>query len=188
MGAGNTNADARSHTVVFVCHCLLNQNAKVKPLAVYPGVFTPLVHLLADTGVGIVQVPCPEVAHLAVRRPLGTDTRDQYDTPAYRRVCESIAEQVAALMQTYERDGYRVACLLGVEGSPSCSVDRVPVIDSVGTRTAVPGSGLFIEALRSAMGKHDVSVPVIGVPETAEVGDVDAGLARVRSALEGKSG
>lgn len=183
MGDENTSADARSHTVVFVCHCLLNQSAKVEPLAGYPGVFTPLVRLLVDKGVGIVQLPCPEVTHLGVRRPLGTDTREQYDTPAYRKVCESIAEQIVALMRTYERDGYRVAFVLGVEGSPSCSVDRVPVIDRFGARTAVPGSGLFIEALRAAMGKHNVSVPVMGVPETEEVGDVDATLARVLSAL-----
>ena len=188
MGAENTSADARSHTVVLVCHCLLNQNAKVEPLAGYPGLFTPLVRLLVDEGVGIVQLPCPEVTHLGVRRPLGTDTREQYDTPAYRKVCESIADQVATLIGTYERDGYRVACLLGVEGSPSCSVDRVPVLDRLGTRAAVPGSGLFIEALRAAMGKHDVSVPVIGVSETAEAGDVDATLARVRSALGRKTG
>jgi predicted secreted protein len=188
MGDENTNADARGHTVVFVCHCLLNQNAKVEPLAGYPGVFTPLVRLLVDKGVGIVQLACPEVTHLGVRRPLGTDTREQYDTPAYRKLCQTIAEEVATLMHTYERDGYRVACVLGVEGSPSCSVDRVPVINRLGARTAVPGSGLFIEALRAAMGKHDVSVPVMGMPETAEVGDVDAALARVLSALEGKAG
>jgi predicted secreted protein len=188
MGDENASKDARSHTVVFVCHCLLNQNAKVEPLAVYPGVFTPLVSLLVDKGMGIVQLPCPEVTHFGVRRPLGTDTRDQYDTPAYRKACESIAEQVVALMQTYERDGYRVACVLGVEGSPSCSVDRVPAIDRRGARTAATGSGLFIEALRTAMGKHNVSVPVMGVPETAAVGDIDATLARVCSTLEGKAG
>lgn len=186
MGDEKANSDARSHTVVFVCHCLLNQNAKVEPLAGYPGVFAPLARLLVDKGAGIVQLPCPEVTHLGVRRPLGTDTREQYDTPEYRKVCESIAEQVAALMHTYEHDGYSVACVLGVEGSPSCSVDRVPVLDRHGARMAVAGSGLFIDSLRTAMSKHNVSVPIVGVPETAEVGDVDAALARVGAALEGK--
>jgi predicted secreted protein len=184
MGSEDTGTDARSHTVVFVCHCLLNQNAKVEPLAGYPGVFTPLVRLLVDKGVGIVQLPCPEVEHLGVRRPLGTDTREQYDTPEYRKVCGTVAEQVVSLMQTYERNGYRVACVLGVEGSPSCSVERVPVLDRHGARTTAAGSGLFIEALRTAMDKHNVSVPVIGVPETEEVGDVEAAFVRIASALE----
>jgi len=133
--------------------------------------------------VGIVQLPCPEVAHLGVRRPLGTDTREQYDTRAYQDVCESLADQAAVLMRAYERDGCRVACVLGVEGSPSCSVGRVPVIDGVGPRKTIPGSGLFVEAVRDAMGRQGVSVPIIGVPEDSEVGDLDGTLARVRSVL-----
>ena len=174
--------DARSRTVAFVCHCLLNQNAKVEPLANHRGVFEPLVRELLDTGVGIIQLPCPELALFGVARPLGTDTVEQYDTPGYREACRAIAASTVKNMQAYLRENYRVACLLGVEGSPSCSVDTRPVLRD-GDRVTVAGPGLLIEELQQAMDEALMSVPIIGVPECDEAGDVSAALSSIRRLL-----
>lgn len=175
--------DARSRTVVFVCHCLLNQNAKVEPLAHYPGAFEPLVRRLLDAGVGIAQLPCPELAHHGVARPLGSDTVEQYDTPGYREVCRAIAAQTVGQVGAYQREGYPVACVLGVEGSPSCSVGQKPVLEN-DERITVPGSGLLIEALQRAMAEVGTDVPIVGIPESDEVGDIGAALQSVAAMLE----
>jgi len=171
--------DARSRTVVMVCHCLLNQNAKVEPLAEYPGTFEPLMRLLVDAGVGIIQLPCPELAHLGVDRPLGTDTREQYDSPAYRAVCQGIATRAADLAGRYGAAGYRIACVLGVEGSPSCSVEMAPVLGPTGERVTQPGCGLFFEALRAT----DLNVPFIGIPEVEDAGDYEEAFGALRKCL-----
>jgi hypothetical protein len=55
-----TLTDARGHQVVFVSHCLLNQNTRYLGGATCSGVVTAAVMPFVDDGVGIVQMPCPE--------------------------------------------------------------------------------------------------------------------------------
>ena len=169
-------ADSRSGSVALVAHCLLNQNAKAPGLAGYPGVFEPVASLLHRHGIGIVQMRCPEVAHLGLGRPLGTDTCEQYDSPAYRRVCREIAEGVAAEAAEYVGAGYSVLCILGVEGSPSCSVSRAPRLVDGKQRALVPGRGLFMEAVAAALENAQLEVPMVGIPETADAGSLDEAL------------
>jgi predicted secreted protein len=108
--------DNRSQRIILIAHCLLNQNAKVKGLASYPGVFSPIISTIENAGVGIVQLPCPEFLHLGPLRPIGTDTVEQYNTPEYRDVCQEISLRTAAEVISYQKAGYQVVCFLGVEG------------------------------------------------------------------------
>ena len=55
--------DGRSRRVVFLAHCLLNQNAISDGTAVYPAAFRELVQFFLEHQVGIVQLPCP-ASHL----------------------------------------------------------------------------------------------------------------------------
>ncbi len=177
--------DARSRRVVFVAHCLLNQNAKAPGLAGQSGVFEPLIGRLARSGVGIVQLPCPELEHVGLGRAPGTDTRQQYDTPEYRKACTRMAREVAGRLVEYLAAGYQVVAVLGVEGSPSCSVDRAPVLGPDGQRVLRPGAGLFVERILSELKALDLVVPLVGVPETPEAGDLDRALARIDRLLFG---
>ena len=52
--------DARSGEVVFVSHCLLNQNTRYLGGAVCPGVVAAAIAPYIEDGTGIVQMPCPE--------------------------------------------------------------------------------------------------------------------------------
>lgn len=52
-------ADGRSRKVVFLAHCLLNQNAISDGTAVYPAAFRELVQFFLEHQVGIVQLPLP---------------------------------------------------------------------------------------------------------------------------------
>ena len=54
----------RSKRIVFVSHCILNQNTVVEPLARSRGAYGDIVRLLVDKGIGIHQMPCPEFRHL----------------------------------------------------------------------------------------------------------------------------
>lgn len=167
--------DRRGKKLLFLAHCLLNQNAKAEGLAGYRGIFEPLIRLLIRTGVGLVQLPCPETACLGLARPLGTDTVEQYDTAKYRDVCRRLAKVTVREIRAYQKAGYKVAAILGVEGSPSCSVDRAPRLVG-GKRRLLKGSGLFVEALRRELAKAKLKVPFIGVPECPEAGDIKRSL------------
>lgn len=168
--------DRRNRKIAFVAHCLLNQNAKVVGVASWPAMVSPVIDILSQANVGIVQMPCPEVEHLGVSRPTGEDTKEQYDTPEYRACCRRLAEQIVYHAQQYVNAGCQIVCVLGVEGSPSCSVRTVP------TRNGpADGSGVFFEVLLTELEKADVEIPVIGIPEAAEMSEALAQIRNVAS-------
>lgn len=175
--------DVRSRRIVFLAHCLLNQNAKVAGLATHPGIFSPLIALLAEAGVGIVQLACPEFIHLGPSRPLGTDTVEQYDTPEYRTTCLDIARRAAAQAASYREAGYQIVCVLGVEGSPSCSVSSTPRLVGQNQSQLQPGMGIFLEVLHDQFGFAGLSIPFLGIPESEEAGSLGSAMRQIRSIL-----
>jgi hypothetical protein len=140
-------ADARSGRIVYVAHCLLNENARYLGGAAAPGVHAGAVAPLAAAGYGLVQLPCPEFAAwggplkplmwLGVGCLSGRGGRGG-GRAAYRLlscalplfalwtrlVYRSIARRTARLAGSYHRAGYTVAGFVGVDGSPSCGVAR----------------------------------------------------------------
>jgi hypothetical protein len=52
-------ADARGREVVFVSHCLLNENTRYLGGAFHRGAVPEMIELL-NSGVGLSQMPCPE--------------------------------------------------------------------------------------------------------------------------------
>ena len=176
--------DSRSHRIAFVAHCLLNQNSKVAGLASHSGVFTPLIPLLVDAGIGIVQLPCPEFVHLGPSRPVGTDTVEQYDTPEYRAACLGIAERAAATAVSYTEAGCETVCVLGVEGSPSCGVSRAPRLVARHRCELRPGMGIFVQALKDQLSAAGLNIPMLGLPESEQAGDLPSALACLRRLLE----
>ena len=60
--------DIRSQKVVFIAHCLLNQNSISDGTAVYPAAFKDMIQMFLDADVGIVQMPCPELCCLGLDR------------------------------------------------------------------------------------------------------------------------
>ena len=176
-------SDSRSRKIAFLAHCLLNQNAKVAGLATHPGVFAPLMPLLLHAGVGIVQLPCPEFLHLGPSRPVGTDTFEQYDTPEYRTTCSEIARRAAAEISSYHDAGYRVLCVVGVEGSPSCSVSRVPRLVGHNRCEFRPGMGIFVQEFDRQLKATRLNPPFLGIPESQEAGDLPSALIELRRLL-----
>lgn len=175
--------DRRGRRMVMLAHCLLNQNAKVAGLASHPGVFSPLAPVLTEAGVGVVQLPCPEFQHLGPSRPLGTDTVEQYDTPAYRAACAEIARRAAAGAASYRDAGYHILAVLGVEGSPSCGVARVPRLIEPDRSELRPGMGIFTQALEDQFRTSGLAAPFLGIPESPWAGDLPAALERLRELL-----
>ena len=129
--------DERSGRVVFVAHCLLNENVRYLGGACRPGDVQEIVDQLQEQGLGICQLPCPEqrvwggvlkrhllalygsgrrmtspVRHFAAALLVG------YTRWRYRRLARALASQVA----DYHAAGFDVAGVVGVDTSPSCGV------------------------------------------------------------------
>ena len=148
--------DKRSRKIVVAAHCILNQNSRVKGIAHYPAMINEIVDALRKHEAGIIQMPCPELTYAGLLRP--SQTRQQYDTPAFRKHCRQIASSTADQVEEYARNGFKVLAILGVEGSPTCGVEETSFQEA--------NIGILIEELQSELKKRKVEVPMRGVRHT----------------------
>ena len=149
--------DIRSKRVAFLAYCLLDQNARAKGLAKYSGPVSEIVETLTANGVGMVQMPCPELLYSDLDRT--PRPRNWYDNKEFRRVCRKCAEQVVELVDKYIKNGYQIVAIIGVEHSPSCAIEASQAIeDGVATR------GIFIQKLLEELRIRRLNnIPMIGV-------------------------
>ncbi|MGB9676655.1 MAG: CD3072 family TudS-related putative desulfidase [Candidatus Bathyarchaeales archaeon] len=134
--------DKRSNKLALVAHCILNQNSRVFGLAEEAGMIREVIEVFMRNNVGVIQMPCPELAYAGLSRT--PKTREQYDTLEFRRICKKVAEELTRQISEYKRHGITLNVVVGVDGSPSCGVKN---------------SGIFIEELRLALDKVGVSAP-----------------------------
>src|SRR5512139_3529035 len=99
--------DVRSGRLIFLSHCCLNQNDKVRGIAIYPGAINPLVELLLEANVGLYQMPWPAMTYVGAMR--WGQVKDQYDSPMFRRHCLGLAVGVLDQAEEYARSGYQIA-------------------------------------------------------------------------------
>lgn len=123
--------------MLLVSHCLLNENVRYLGGAGRPAAVDEVVDVAREHGVGLHQLPCPEmqawggVDKLALlsmygargsllhrRRREVLAAFDAYTRLAYRRLARRVVRDVTA----YRRGGVEVVGLVGVAASPSCGV------------------------------------------------------------------
>jgi predicted secreted protein len=189
------NADARGGKIMFVSHCILNQNAKVRGIAIYPGAVRPIVELLLDHGVGIFQMPCPEMTYLGALR--WGQVKDQYNSPMFRRFCQGLAEQVLEQAVEYRRGGYEILGFIMVDGSPVCGLKMTPqpAVEGEpwgGMTRYVPkqhfacGSGVFCEILQAEVARQGLTdIPFVSTPEMPDAGSFEEALKAIKELLPG---
>jgi predicted secreted protein len=164
----------RSRRIAVVAHCVLNANSKVCGLVTYPGAVEPMVSELIASGAGIVQLPCPETTFLGMRR--WGMTYEQYDTPAYRRHCESILQAPVDELAAFSAAGYDIERVIGIDGSPSCGVHATcrgyegGEVTYVPTCSKAPGRGVFIETLQAMLEARNLTIPFDAIDEDSPEG------------------
>lgn len=141
----------RSRKVIFAAHCLLNQNARAAGREAAAGAIKEFVELCGAAGVGIVQLPCPQLEFNGGlnREP---KTRQQHDTPDYRSYCRWLCKSIAGQIERWRSHGYDVLGIIGVENSPHCAV----------WRSDKPGKGIMVEELAAELQSRRLAVPLIG--------------------------
>lgn len=185
--------DRRGEKVIFLSHCILNQNAKVRGIAEYPGAIVPLVELLLDQGIGMYQMPCPEMTYLGNMR--WGQVKDQYNNPMFRRHCQRLAEVIVDQAENYRQCGYQVLGFVMMDGSPVCGLNRTPrpkdpdvmwggMAWYVPESEYVPGKGNFCEVLQEVLHERGLGdIPFVASPEFEEVGTIEDALAQIRALL-----
>ncbi len=163
----------RSRKVVFVSHCLLNQNVYPIYKERYPGAVKELLQILAESDIGIVQMPCPQIDFFSEiereRKP-----KSFYDTKGYRKYCRKIAKVILKQIENYLKSNYKVLGIIGVEFSPTCGVYQIENGNKIS-----PGKGIFIEEFEEEMRKKKFQVPIVGV----NLNNIYATIEKIRALL-----
>ena len=150
--------DGRSRRVVFLAHCLLNQNAISDGTAEVPAAHREILRLILDAQVSVAQMPCRERPVVAentrIRRAMG-----QPEASARLR---ELTDQVVWQIREYQKHGFAVLGIVGVDRSPCCGVNTTSDQDR-----ELPGRGVFIASLRAALESAGLTVPVIGIKPSA---------------------
>jgi len=143
--------------VVFVPHCILNQNVRAVGKEKSNGTIKEIVNFFAEAEVGIVQLPCPEVEFDGgLDRQL--KTKENYNNETYRNCCREISLKILKEVRKYLDKEYKVVGILGVEFSPTCAVYRIENGNKI-----LPGKGILMEELEKEMQKENFQVPIIAV-------------------------
>jgi predicted secreted protein len=161
--------DKRSKSIVFVAHCILNQNAISDGTATYPGSIKEIMKILCSSDIGIVQMPCPELMCLGLDRGninggtspiLEENTRIRKKMsrkPAAKKVRTMVQDLIFQISE-YQDYGFDIQGIVGVNRSPSCGVDTTSEYNK-----EVGGEGVFIEALRRKLKKNRIQIKIVGI-------------------------
>lgn len=152
------HGDTRSGKVIFVAHCVLNQNARMVNVADFPAMHDQLCDYLQKSQVGIIQMPCPETYCLGLGR---FDVRVGLEHPAGMERLQRIIDDLIFTIQEYQFQGMEVVGIIGKEGSPSCGVSQTWYNET----GHGPGQGVFIRELKNKLKNYKLDVPVIGVAD-----------------------
>lgn len=186
--------DVRSKKLIFISHCLLNQNACVKGISSEPAMITPLIKLLMENDVGIYQMPCPEVSYYGSAR--WGQVKEQYSTPMFRKHCREIAEQMFDHIENYSDTGHRVIGIVMRDGSPTCGLLRTAVsadeeqcwggmVWKVPKQRFAATRGVYCEELLAEKERRKLNeVLFLSLPEVPEAGEFEKALEEIRKAVQ----
>ncbi|GLI34736.1 CD3072 family TudS-related putative desulfidase [Desulforhabdus amnigena] len=186
--------DARSGKLIFLSHCILNQNACVRGLASQPAVIREMVDLALDANLGMYQMPCPEVTYLGSMR--WGQVKKMYGNPMFRRHCRHIAEQICDQIQTYRDNDHQVLGIVLRDGSPTCGL-KCSAVEPDDEQVwggmvwhASPlqrfgaTEGVYTEELKAELQQRGMDdLPLLSLPEVPEAGSLPDALQEIRSTV-----
>lgn len=154
--------DARGGRFVAVIECHVNQNARDRGAATYPAFNPAIMALCGKHGVGLLQIPCPEIRLLGPKRerPAGASIRTCLETPEGRQSCREISEEIVIRIRAYLDQGVELLAVLG--GNPESPGCAVHARDASGQ--GLDGrSGILMQSLAEAMAAASVQAPLRGI-------------------------
>lgn len=178
--------DKRSKKVVFVSHCILNQNSISDGTADFLGTYEEVVKKLIEAKVGIIQMPCPELMCLGldrgdskgVERPVvveNTRIRKELLTSSSKAKIEILIESTVMQIEEYSKNGFEIMGVIGINRSPSCGVNTTSE-----NNKEVIGEGVFIKELKNKMDDKGIVVKMIGVKSS----QIDEAISSIHNLLE----
>lgn len=148
--------DSRSRKILFVAHCVLNQNVIASGLVKkgYTSVVWDLTELAKKYDIGLEQLPCPEFSFAGEREPMTYTQCEKIS--GFRTHCSNLAKEVADFIAELQKCGYEVLGIVGIARSPTCSASDVYVGKTQAERKLAKRTGIFIQELKKL-----VKIPIV---------------------------
>lgn len=167
----------RSRKLVILSHCILNANSKVEGLAIYKGAQNGLINFLMEEGYGIIQLPCPEITLYGIKR--WGHVKEQFDNPYFREHCRNIFMPYLNQIMDYVKNGYQIYGLIGIDGSPSCGVNKTfsstkwggevgeefGINEKIKDLKLIQGKGIYIEEIENLLIQKGINIKLLGLDE-----------------------
>lgn len=164
--------DGRSKKVVFIAHCLLNQNSISDGTAVFPAAFKDIIKTFLDADVGIIQLPCPELCCLGLDRgniygansPVveeNTRIRKEMQNANVHKNLTILIDHVMQQIMEYHKHGFKILGIIGTNRSPNCGIETTSNCNE-----EINGKGIFIEELSNRLISIDLNIPMLGIKDS----------------------
>lgn len=167
----------RTKNIVVVCHCILNCNSKVEGLSEYKGALD-FTKKLVDEGVGIIQLPCPEMILFGIKR--WGHSKEQFDNMFYRNQCRIMLLPYIMQFEGYINSAYNIKGIIAIDGSPSCGYTKTcssPIWfgelsgcsnleNKINDIKCIEGMGIFMNELVNMLKEHNIDIPIIPLDES----------------------
>lgn len=150
----------RNKNIIYLSHCILNQNSVVRDWERAEGPFTEIIKIALDYNISMIQLPCPEFVFLGEARE--PKNKEQYDNLEYRNACSDLARDVASQIKEYVTQSYNIVGIVGIEESPSCDILR--------------NRGIFMEELFELLDKENIKLSCFEISEDYEDGKNESDL------------
>ena len=164
--------------IIVLSHCLINPFSKVVSFKESNEEFEmkkkELLSLFFENGVGILQLPCPETTCYGLKR--WGHVKEQFDTPHFREVSDLLLKEPINQIEEYINNGFSVLGIIGINGSPSCGVDKTcsgdwygeigsneNLSEMISSIKLINEPGVLIERLYKLLEVKNLDVPVVGI-------------------------
>ncbi|PKN88947.1 MAG: hypothetical protein CVU51_02565 [Deltaproteobacteria bacterium HGW-Deltaproteobacteria-1] len=131
--------DERSRKIIFLSHCILNENTRYPGGAFTGGMLSNVVQEIDRKGYGIVQLPCPEQRawggvlkkYMLLSYGLNNsgsllNTFRTFLFPLFilhtKWVYKKMARDTIKMIEDYKNSGFDIIGIVGVDGSPTCGI------------------------------------------------------------------
>jgi predicted secreted protein len=159
--------------IILIAQCLVNPYCRVHILGQNFPLSQELMNYLMERHIGIIQYACPETTAMGLmRNPQG---RQQYDNIFFRDHCKELLKVPILMVKEFIKDGYRLACFIGLENSPTCGIHwGKHKVNKYQTESPNPVDkpeknepalkGIMAEILADEFSKEKIDVPFLEFP------------------------
>lgn len=150
----------RNDCALFVPGCLLCPKFQASPTSDLHW-RSEILTLLVDSGVNIVQMPCPEASfggfNVGLHR-LPHGIKYYEGVPYFCEHCGKLAAETLEKIESLENSGCRILAIVGIEHSPTCAVNYMYT-----NKGTIKRKGIFIEQVYQMVRMKHSGITFIGI-------------------------